>query len=386
MALLAPAPSLSLSRRADVSARRLDWSILFTVAGLCAIGLTTIYSATGPTRRLSGLDPYYFVQRQGIFMAGALGVMVLAAVIDYRRLREWALFFFAVTTALLLAVTILARARNGARAWFVIGPFQLQPSELAKVTLILVLAAVVASDRGEDLPFPGFVRALGLMAVPLLIVIAQPDLGTASVFVAITMAVLLVAKANPRHIALVTGLALFSAVLVVATGTLQSYQFARLTTFVDTNPANNSQTTKALILQSQQSQRAIATGELTGHGFMQGPLTKGGYVPEQHTDFVFSAVGEQFGLLGCGGVLALYALLIVRVLRVAQISRDHLGSLLCCGVAAALLWHVFQNVGMTMGIMPITGIPLPFVSYGGSSTIAFFAMIGLVQNVYLRRL
>jgi rod shape determining protein RodA len=291
-----------------------------------------------------------------------------------------------VTTALLLAVTILARARNGARAWFVIGPFQLQPSELAKVTLILVLASYVASDRGEDLPFPGFVRALGLMAVPLLIVIAQPDLGTASVFVAITMAVLLVAKANPRHIALVTGLALFSAVLVVATGTLQSYQFARLTTFVDTNPANNSQTTKALILQSQQSQRAIATGELTGHGFMQGPLTKGGYVPEQHTDFVFSAVGEQFGLLGCGGVLALYALLIVRVLRVAQISRDHLGSLLCCGVAAALLWHVFQNVGMTMGIMPITGIPLPFISYGGSSTIAFFAMIGLVQNVYLRRL
>ena len=178
----------------------------------------------------------------------------------------------------------------------------------------------------------------------------------------------------------------FSAVLVVATGTLQSYQFARLTTFVDTNPANNSQTTKALILQSQQSQRAIATGELTGHGFMQGPLTKGGYVPEQHTDFVFSAVGEQFGLLGCGGVLALYVLLIVRVLRVAQISCDHLGSLLCCGVAAALLWHVFQNVGMTMGIMPITGIPLPFISYGGSSTIAFFAMIGLVQNVYLRRL
>ena len=201
--------------------------------------------------------------------------MVLAAVIDYRRLREWALFFFAVTTALLLAVTILARARNGARAWFVIGPFQLQPSELAKVTLILVLASYVASDRGEDLPFPGFVRALGLMAVPLLIVIAQPDLGTASVFVAITMAVLLVAKANPRHIALVTGLALFSAVLVVATGTLQSYQFARLTTFVDTNPANNSQTTKALILQSQQSQRAIATGELTGHGFMQGPADQG---------------------------------------------------------------------------------------------------------------
>jgi rod shape determining protein RodA len=383
MALLAPAPSLSLSRRADVSARRLDWSILFTVAGLCAIGLTTIYSATGPTRRLSGLDPYYFVQRQGLFMGGALGVMVLAAVIDYRRLREWALFFFAVTTALLLAVTILARARNGARAWFVIGPFQLQPSELAKRSSSCWPPTSPAT--GEDFPFPGFVRALGLMAVPLLIVIAQPDLGTASVFVAITMAVLLVAKANPRHIALVTGLALFSAVLVVATGTLQSYQFARLTTFVDSNPANSSQTPRQR-LQSQQSQRAIATGALTGHGFMQGPLTKGGYVPEQHTDFVFSAVGEQFGLLGCGGVLALYALLIVRVLRVAQISRDHLGSLLCCGVAAALLWHVFQNVGMTMGIMPITGIPLPFISYGGSSTIAFFAMIGLVQNVYLRRL
>ena len=175
------------------------------------------------------------------------------------------------------------------------------------------------------------------MVVPLLIVVAQPDLGTASVFVAITMAVLLVAKANPRHIALVTGLALFSAVLVVATGTLQSYQFARLTTFVDTNPANNSQTTKALILQSQQSQRAIATGELTGHGFMQGPLTKGGYVPEQHTDFIFSAVGEQFGLVGCGGVLALYALLIVRVLAGGPaLARDQLGIADVRGVAAAL--------------------------------------------------
>jgi rod shape determining protein RodA len=382
MVVLAPAPALSLSRRSDVSFRRLDWTALFTVAGLCAIGLTAIYSATGPTRRLSGLDPYYYVQRQGLFMGGALLVMTLATVIDYRRLRDWALFFFGVTTILL----ILARSRNGTRAWFVIGPFQLQPSELAKVTLILVLAAFVATDRGEELPFPGFVRALGLMALPVIIVIAQPDLGTASVFVAITMAILLVAKANPRHIALVTGLAVFTAILVVATGTLESYQFARLTTFISADAEPTDEATEALILQSNESQAAIATGELTGHGFMQGPRTNGGYVPEQHTDFVFSAVGEQFGLLGCAGVLALYAILIVRCLRVAQISRDHLGSLLCCGVAAALLWHVFQNVGMTMGIMPITGIPLPFISYGGSSTVAFFAMIGLVQNVYLRRL
>jgi hypothetical protein len=173
MAVLAPAPTISLSRRSDVSFRRLDWTVLFTVAGLCAIGLTAIYSATGPTRRLGGLDPYYYVQRQGLFMGGALLVMALAAVIDYRRLRDWALFLFGVTTILLIAVTILARSRNGIRAWFVIGPFQLQPSELAKVTLILVLAAFVASDRGEDLPFPGFVRALGLMALPVIIVIAQ---------------------------------------------------------------------------------------------------------------------------------------------------------------------------------------------------------------------
>ena len=172
-------------------------------------------------------------------------IMTLATVIDYRRLRDWALFFFGVTTILLIAVTILARSRNGTRAWFVIGPFQLQPSELAKVTLILVLAAFVASDRGEDLPFPGFVRALGLMALPVIIVIAQPDLGTASVFVAITMAILLVAKANPRHIALVTGLAVFSAVLVVATGTLESYQFARLTTFVSSDSRPNDEATEA---------------------------------------------------------------------------------------------------------------------------------------------
>jgi rod shape determining protein RodA len=200
------------------------------------------------------------------------------------------------------------------------------------------------------------------------------------------MAVLLVAKANPKHIALVTGLALFSAVLVVSTGSLPGYGISRLTTFVDQEQVTNDPKTQALLVQSQKSQEAIAGGELAGRGFMQGPLTKGGYVPEQHTDFVFSAIGEQFGLLGSAGVLALYAILLVRILRIAQIARDQLGSLICAGVLAALLWHVFQNVGMTMGIMPITGIPLPFLSYGGSSTVAFFAMVGLVQNVYLRRL
>jgi rod shape determining protein RodA len=386
MAVLAPPRALSMPRRADISARRLDWSILLTVLGLCAVGLLAIYSATGPTRRLSGLDPYYFVQRELLFMVVGVAVMVVVSLIDYRRLREWALFLYAVTTALLLIVTVLARARNGVRAWFIIGPFNLQPSELAKVTLILVLASYVASDRGEDLPFPGFVRALGLMAVPLIIVVAQPDVGTTSVFVAITMAILLVAKANPRHIALVTGLALFSAVLVVSTGSLPGYGITRLATFVDQDQEAKDAQTQALLVQSQKSQEAIAGGELAGRGFMQGPLTKGGYVPEQHTDFVFSAIGEQFGLLGSAGVLALFAILLVRILRVAQIARDQLGTLLCTGVLAALLWHVFQNVGMTMGIMPITGIPLPFLSYGGSSTIAFFAMIGLVQNVYLRRL
>jgi rod shape determining protein RodA len=386
MAILAVPPSLSLPRRADVSARRLDWSILLTVGGLCTIGLLAIYSATGPNRRLGGLDPYWYLRRQILFVAVGVVVMAVVSVIDYRRLREWALVLYGATTALLLAVTLLARGRNGARAWFTVGPFLLQPSELAKVSLILILASYVASDRGEDLPFPGFVRALGLMAIPLLVVVAQPDLGTASVFVAITVAILLVAKANPRHIALVTGLALFSAVLVVSTGTLQHYQLTRLTTFVDQSAATNDSVARGLVLQIQQSQRAIAGGELTGRGFMQGPLTKGGYVPDQHTDFVFSAIGEQFGLLGSAGVLALFAILLVRVLRVAQTARDHLGALLCTGVLAALLWHIFQNVGMTMGIMPITGIPLPFISYGGSSTIAFFAMIGLVQNVYLRRL
>jgi len=386
MAVLAPSRALSLSRRSDVAASRLDWTILFTVAGLCAIGVLAIYSATGPTRRLSGLDPYYFVRRELVFIAAGVVVMAVASVIDYRRLREWALLLYVISTALLLVVTVLARARNGVRAWLTVGPFQIQPSELAKVTLILVLASYVASDRGEDLPFPGFVRALGLMAVPLIIVVAQPDVGTTSVFVAITMAVLLVAKANPKHIALVTGLALFSAVLVVSTGSLPGYGISRLTTFVDQEQVTNDPKTQALLVQSQKSQEAIAGGELAGRGFMQGPLTKGGYVPEQHTDFVFSAIGEQFGLLGSAGVLALYAILLVRILRIAQIARDQLGSLICAGVLAALLWHVFQNVGMTMGIMPITGIPLPFLSYGGSSTVAFFAMVGLVQNVYLRRL
>jgi rod shape determining protein RodA len=181
-------------------------------------------------------------------------------------------------------------------------------------------------------------------------------------------------------------MAIITGGILIGTGQLARDQQARLTNFLSQDATPRTKAEADAQRQVTNAKAAIAGGGVTGEGYLDGAYTNGAYVPEQHTDFVFSAVGEQFGLLGCGGVLALYAFLIVRVLRVAQISRDHLGSLLCCGVAAALLWHVFQNVGMTMGIMPITGIPLPFISYGGSSTIAFFAMIGLVQNVYLRRL
>jgi rod shape determining protein RodA len=308
--------------------------------------------------------------------------MAVVSLIDYRRLRDFAPFFYVGTCIALVALLGLGMARNGAQAWFDLGPFQLQPSEFAKVTLILLLAGYLANDRGTGVPFPRFVGALALMGIPVGLVLLQPDLGTASVLVVSTMGILLVAGANPRHIVVVTLLMLVSAGVVLGTGTLDKYQQDRLTAFVQQSPTPEN---KDIILQVRNSKSAIAQGGLTGQGWLEGRLTNGGYVPEQHTDFIFSAVAEQFGLVGASVLLLLYGFLGWRIWRTARLSKDMVGTLICVGALTLLVWHVFENIGMTMGLTPVTGIPLPLVSYGGSSVLAFLVLLGLVQSVHMRR-
>lgn len=360
----------------------IDWAMLASVAVLITLGLVGIYTATYTNRSIQGLDTLYYLRRQGLAIGSGLVVMAVLMAVDYRRLRNWALLAFAGTTVALAALPVVARARNGTEAWFDVGPVQVQPSEFAKVTLILVLAAYLASDRFSAVPFTKFVGGLALLSIPAGLVLLQPDLGTASVLVVITMGVLLVAGANPRHIALVTLMAAITAGAMVATGALDKYQQDRLTAFLEQNPT---QQNRDLILQVRNSKAAIAGGGLSGKGWLEGPLTNGGYVPEQHTDFVFSAVGEQFGFIGSALLLLAYAFLALRIWRTARLAQDGFGTLICAGALAMLAWHVFENVGMTMGITPVTGIPLPLVSYGGSSMVAMLALVGLVESVHMRR-
>jgi rod shape determining protein RodA len=384
----------ALRRHPNDPRQHIDWLLFASVIGLAAVGMLAIYSARYQSQTLNGLDPYFFVKRQGVALAvGFLGMLAVLAV-DYRRWRDLAPWFYAATTLSLVALLLVGQSRKGAVAWFEVGGFQLQPSEFAKITLILILAAYLGSgERADGLPFNRFVVALIIAAVPMALTLAQPDLGTASVMVAILMGILLVAGAQTKHILVISVMALITIGVLVGTGQLDKYQQDRLLNFLRSNSSITvgnqdtelEQRLRESARQVQNSETAISRGGLTGEGFLEGKMTNGGYVPEQHTDFVFAAVGEQFGLLGTMVVLLLFGLLGFRIFRTAQLAGDLSGTLLAAGVLVLLAWHVFQNVGMTMGIMPVTGIPAPLLSYGGSSTVAFLLAVGLVQNVHMRR-
>jgi len=339
-----------------------------------------IYSASRDRLQASGIDPAYFVKRQAVFVAIGLAVMVLAAAIDYRRLRDVAPVFYIGTVLVLLAVfSPLGQKSRGSQAWFAIGSYQLEPSEFAKVALILALAAFCALYKGR-LRARHLVVVLALATVPLALIYKQPDLGTSLVLGAVLFTVLLVGGARGRHLVLLGLIGAFAVVGVLHFGVLKQYQRDRLTAFLD--PTTN---TQASAYNLDQSKIAISSGGVSGKGLFKGTQTNLSYVPEQHTDFIFTAVGEQLGLIGSALLLGLFVLMVWRIWRTASISRDLLGTLLCVGVLAMLVFQIFENIGMTMGIMPIAGIPLPFMSYGGSAVVASFAAIGLVLNVHMRR-
>ncbi|MGH3849235.1 MAG: rod shape-determining protein RodA, partial [Pseudonocardiaceae bacterium] len=343
--------------------------------------LLMIYSSTRQKQLSAGLDPMYFLKRQALFLAIGAVAMVAMMVFDYQVLRELApaLFCGAVVT-LALVLSPLGSESRGIQAWFQIGPYQLQPSEFTKVILIIGLAAYCAANRG-DLGGRVLAIALGLVMIPLALIYRQPDLGTAMVLAAIIGAVVLVGGAKGRHLAILCGLALMVVVVVLQTGKLQDYQMGRLTSFLDPDAGQD-----AAAYNQHQSQVAIAAGGFAGQGLFRGTQTNLSFVPEQHTDFIFTAVGEELGFLGSATILGLFGLMIWRTWRAAALSRDEFGSLVCVGVLAMLVFQVFENVGMTMGITPVAGIPLPLMSYGGSSTITTMIAIGLVLNVHMRRL
>jgi len=375
-----------LSRNPADPRGHIDWALIVGTLLLVGGGMVAIYTATYQNRSIAGLDTLFFVKRQSLALAAGVVGMFVVMLFDYRKLREWSLLFYLGVLALLAGVLVVARARNGVEAWFDVGPFQLQPSEFAKVALVLLLAGYLSNERNATaLTFPRFVTALGLVAVPAGLVLIQPDLGTASALVVIAMAVLLVAGAHWRHIALISAMALLSAVVLIGTGQLDRAQQNRLSNFLSQDELPRTKAEADAQRQVTNSKAAIADGGVTGRGYLSGDYTNGAYVPEQHTDFVFSAIAEQFGLVGSAVLLCLYGFVLLRIWRIARLAKDQLGALIAVGALALIAWHVFENVGMNMGLMPVTGIPLPFVSYGGSSCVAFLVLIGLVESVHMRR-
>jgi rod shape determining protein RodA len=374
---------LGASLRKDPAApwRHLDWPLLGATFAIAGLGCLMVFSATRVGMADAGLDPYTYLKRQLLFLG--LGTLVMAAVtaVDYRTFRDFAPLGHLMSLALLvLVLTPLGTTVNGAQSWFGLGAFKLQPAEFTKLALIVVLAAVCAPARSHlDRHRLGI--CLALVGLPAALILLQPDMGSMLVLVAIFLAVVVVAGVRPRQLAALAAAGIIAVIALFQLDMVDAYQRDRLTEFA--RDGRGSVTGAGF--QASQAKTAIGAGGLFGAGLYDGTQTKLGFVPEQQTDFIFTVVGEELGFLGSATLLALYAVVVWRVWRTAQVARDLFGTLACVGVLGMLVFQVFENLGMSMGIMPITGLPLPLLSYGGSSLLTSLAAIGLVLNVHMRR-
>lgn len=346
-----------------------DPLLLFVSLALSAYGIFAVYIAATDARVVFALN-------QGIgFVVGATGAVVLA-LLDYRFLQKYLRFVYGGVIVMLIAVPLIGVAAGGAQRWVNVGPIQVQPSEFAKLGMVIVLAGFLAEKPANE--GRTFLAALGVIGVPAVLVFLQPDLGTALVFGAMFFTMAFIAGARIWHLGALAALGAGIFALAVKLTLLEPYQVARMTTFL--NPSAST----ALSYQVEQSKMAIGSGGFTGKGINATTLSNLGFLPEEQTDFIFSNLSERVGFLGSMLLLGLFLLLIWRILHVATISRDRFGVLLAVGIATIFIFHVFVNVGMTMGIMPVTGIPLPFVSYGRSSLVVSVASLGLLQSVAAR--
>jgi rod shape determining protein RodA len=386
---MSPPPAASpIAAPAEVAVPRaralrlpLDPLLTLAVVGLAICSLATLRAAT---EHLIAGQPRYYVDRQAVYLTVGFGLMLALSRIDYSRLRHMAYGIYAALVLSILAVLALGHAANGAQRAINFPLFSFQGSEIGKVLLILSLSALVAARSRQLREIGTTVRVLAAAALPALFVILQPDLGSGMVYMVIAFTLLFVAGTSWRQlgaiVALVLAAATFALVLAPAAGVhvLKPFQEERLTAFL--HPSSNPEKQG---YQQEESKVAIGAGQKTGRG-ESATQTKLNFVPEDHTDFIFAAVGEQYGFVGAALVLSLYALLIWRTLRILTMSKDLFGTLVAGGVVAMLMFQVFVNVGMAVGIMPITGVTLPLMSYGGSSVITTLLAVGLLQSIYLR--
>lgn len=379
--------NLPLRKELRSPLRYADYSLGIVAILLSAIGVALNYSSTWRVLEFNGQDPLTYAKRQIIFVTLGIAVMIAATFLDYRLYRDFASQAYLLVMLALVGVLFFGVERNGARAWYELPglTFQIQPAEFAKVAVVIALAAFVANQDGH-LRLVTLSNAYLMLAVPLGLIYLQPDLGTMLVFVAIGMGVLLVSGAQLKHIFVTTVVGvivvvgMFNSDNLGGPKILRQTQEQRLTAFLD--PGFDIQGASYNI---NQSQIAIGAGGVRGQGWLQGTQTNLNLVPEQETDFIFTALGEEFGFLGVSALLLLYAYMLARIWFITRASNDLFGTFACVGALSMFTFQIFQNVGMTMGIMPITGIPLPFLSHGGSSTVVAFGLIGLVINISARR-
>lgn len=399
-----PLPTAQLNRKES----GIEWPLWAAVLGLMAFGAAFIFSTTGAAEMARGVGWYsWTASRQVLAYILGLGVVVALNLIDYGRLARWSLVAYWLAMALLVCVYIFGTSRHGARRWLDLGPIQFQPSELAKLTFLFALAGFLSRPAAELRSPALFIKGLAMALLPFALILKQPDLGSALVFLPTTLVMMLVAGV-PRVflVKLVGGAALLVSlilvdILVAPPGwrliQLQEYQRHRLLVYFDASFAPRDSTPEQRLRGAQlkrqmswnveQAMISVGSGGLTGKGWGQGTQHKLGYLPRlgAHNDFIFSVIAEEKGFLGSVVVLGLYATILFTGIKIAGQARDRLGLLLASGVVTLLFTHVFVNIGMNIKLMPVTGIPLPLLSAGGTSVICSLVAIGILQNVHLYR-
>ncbi|GAA2480477.1 rod shape-determining protein RodA [Actinocorallia cavernae] len=369
----------------DSLARRLDWPILLSAIALSLMGSMLVFSATRNRTEINQGDPYFFLERHLMNLGIGFALMLATLWLGHRALRNAVPVLYGASVLLALVVlTPLGATINGQRNWIVIGGFSVQPAEFLKIAIILGMAMLLSArvDAG-DKPFPDHrtvAQSLGLAAVPCMILLLMPDLGSVLAMVAIILGVLLASGSSNRWVFGLLATGVVGCIAIWQLHILDQYQINRFAAFAnpDLDPAGVGYNTN-------QARIAIGSGGLTGAGLFHGSQTTGQFVPEQQTDFVFTVAGEELGFLGAGFIIFLIGVILWRACRIARDSTELYGTIVAAGIVAWFAFQSFENIGMTLGIMPVTGLPLPFVSYGGSSMFAVWVAIGLLQSIKVQR-
>jgi rod shape determining protein RodA len=364
---------------------RFDWVLVLVTGAILVIGTLLVWSSTSDNEALAHGEGTAYLRRHLANVVIGLGLAAVVLVTDHRWVRILAPFVYAASVVGLLLVLVMGSTINGSRSWLIIGGLSLQPAEFAKLAVVVGMALLVAErvegSRRRRVGNVEVVLMLVIAGLPALLILLQPDLGTMLVLTATVFGVLAVSGAPRRWLVTLLGAGVLGAALVVSLGILETYQVNRFMAFTDPDLDP-----RGAGYNSTQARIAIGNGGLFGQGLFDGSQTKAGFVPEQHTDFVFTVAGEELGLLGAGVLIALFAVMLWRALMIASRAEDMFGRLAAAGIACWFGFQSFQNVGMCLGIMPVTGVPLPLVSYGGSSMFASLIGIGLLLNIQRRSL